>query len=522
MSPKAPLPPRRALDLSRRTIALLFLICFVLVAIPIVTHPIPPLSDYVNHLARMKVIAAVPGDPDLSRFYFLQWSVLPNLMMDMVVPLLDRFADIYVAGEIYTLMCFALIAFGTLYLHRALFGAWSAIPLVAFPLLYNNIFLIGVMNYIFGIGLCLCGLATWILLRDRPWPWRYAVSCLFVLALFFCHLFATGVYGVGILSYELMRLFDRKGGSWKTRIIAFVTAGFPFALTVPLLLMSPTWGLKGENYWEPRGKLDGIEFVINVYYDYVAFSLTAVVVLAAAWAVRHRLLRTHNMLFYLLVIAGAVYMALPRTVFATYMADQRMPVAIAFMVIACIQIDLRHRLAQRGFAIMLVLLVAVRVTEVQVVWNNLTQWTVAFQESITKIKRGSKVMVAYADPWGGSQPQDLGLVHAACLAIIERSSLVTTAFTVPGKQILRVHKPYTDWVDTEDGTPPNREQLLVTEEEPTPDGPRYWDLWPQHFDYVYLLFTEPGDPNPDSDRLELVYAGDRFQLYKVIKPPPAS
>ncbi len=114
-------------------------------------------------------------------------------------------------------------------------------------------------------------------------------------------------------------------------------------------------------------------------------------------------------------------------------------------------------------------------------------------------------------------------MHAACLAIIERSALVTTAFTVPGKQILRVHPPYNDWVDTEDGTPPSRDQLMVTEDEPTVDGPRYWDLWPQHYDYVYMLFTEPGDPNPDSDRLELVYAGDRFQLYRVIKtPPPAS
>ncbi len=521
MSPKVQLPPRRALDFSRRTIALLFIACFVLVSIPIITHPIPPLSDYVNHLARMKVIAA-PGDPDLARFYFLEWSILPNLMMDLVVPVLDRFADIYVAGEIYTLMCFALTAFGVLLLHRALFGAWSVIPLLAFPLLYNNIFLIGVMNYIFGIGLSLCGLAVWILLRDRAWPLRFAVALLVVLALFFCHLFATGVYGIGILSYELMRLLQRRPDQKPLlpRLATFVAAGLPFAVIGPLMLMSPTWGLKGENYWEPRGKIDGLEFVINVYYDYVAFALTAVIILAAAWAIRHRLLRTHPWLLYVLVVSGIIYLAMPRTVFATYMADQRLPVAIAFMVIACIQVDLRHRIAQRGFAVMLLVLVAVRVGEVQFVWNELTQWTVAFQDSVAKIKRGSKVLVAYADPWGGSKSVDLGLVHAACLAIIERSALVTTAFTVPGKQILRVHPPYNDWVDTEDGTPPSRDQLMVTEDEATVDGPRYWDMWPQHYDYVYMLFTEPADPNPDSDRLELVYAGDRFQLYRVIKPAP--
>jgi hypothetical protein len=44
------------------------------------------------------------------------------------------------------------------------------------------------------------------------------------------------------------------------------------------------------------------------------------------------------------------------------------------------------------------------------------------------------------------------LVHAACIAMIERSALVTTAFTVQGKQILRVRDEYRDIVDTKDGT----------------------------------------------------------------------
>ena len=79
-----------------------------------------------------------------------------------------------------------------------------------------------------------------------------------------------------------------------------------------------------------------------------------------------------------------------------------------------------------------------------------------------------------------------------------------------GKQILRVNAPYRDHVDTEDGSPPQIEQLLLTEEDTTPDGPRYWDLWPQNFDYVYVLFTERGAPDPDPDRLKLVFEGERF------------
>lgn len=514
-------PERRPHDLRRRAILFLFVVCLVLVAIPIVTHPIPPLSDYVNHLARMHVIAVLPEDKDIARFYHLSWSILPNLMMDLIVPVIDRVVNIYAAGEIYTLMCFALITAGTLALNRALFGIWSALPLLAFPLLYNGIFLIGVMNYYFGIGLMLCALAAWVYLRDRPWPWRYIVSTLFIIALFFCHLFAAGVYGVGILAYELDRLRQTRGQPLGPRLVAFVTAGLPFALIVPLLIASPTWGLSGENSWEPQGKVAGIEMVVNLYFDYVAIALTSVVVLAGLWAARHRLLHIHSVMLPLLLVAGVVYLAMPRVVFATYMADQRLPVAIAFLVLAAMRVDLRNRLARRGFAVVLILMVAVRVGEVQVVWDRLSQWTVAFRQSVDLIKPGSRILVAYADVQGGNDPSDLGLVHAACLAMIEKSSLVTTAFTVKGKQILRTNKPYRDHVDTEDGTPPQIEQLLITEEEPSPDGPRYWDLWPQHFDYVYVLFTERGAPNPDSDRLKLLFEGERFQLYQVI-PPTAS
>ena len=34
----------------------------------------------------MQVIATVNSDPDLARFYEIDWQLLPNLMMDLLVP----------------------------------------------------------------------------------------------------------------------------------------------------------------------------------------------------------------------------------------------------------------------------------------------------------------------------------------------------------------------------------------------------------------------------------------------------
>src|SRR5205085_6887217 len=203
----------------------------------------------------MRVIAAINGDPDLSRFYQVQWQLIPNLMMDLIVPTLQRVASIYLAGQIYTIMSFVLILSGTLALNRQLYGHWSVLPLIAFPLLYNNVFLIGTMNYVFGIGLALWALAAWISLRERSILLRFGVSALFVLGLFFCHLFAVGLYGLGLLAFELYwlgayyassprpLLAELRSAKSVLRLTEFCAAGLPFLPVLPLLMLSPTWNL---------------------------------------------------------------------------------------------------------------------------------------------------------------------------------------------------------------------------------------------------------------------------------------
>jgi hypothetical protein len=198
----------RAVDFTDRQIASLFVALTVITVIPVILYPWPPLADYINHLSRMHIIATVGSDPDLSKFYDVNWQIIPNLMMDMIVPPLTRLMSVYAAGQVYTIASFVLIISGTLALNRQLFGRWSVLPLIAFPLLYNNVFLVGTMNYIFGMGLALWAMTAWVGLREHNPVIRLTVSLLFVLALFFCHLFAVGVYGIGLAAFETSRLVE--------------------------------------------------------------------------------------------------------------------------------------------------------------------------------------------------------------------------------------------------------------------------------------------------------------------------
>src|SRR5262249_2166773 len=66
-----------AVEFTGPQIAALFLVLAAITSVPILMYPWPPLSDYINHLARMHVIATVGSDPDLARFYEIDWTVLP-------------------------------------------------------------------------------------------------------------------------------------------------------------------------------------------------------------------------------------------------------------------------------------------------------------------------------------------------------------------------------------------------------------------------------------------------------------
>jgi hypothetical protein len=507
----------RAAGFSVPQIAVLFAALTLLISIPIWTHPLPPLSDYVNHLARMSVLATLAKNPLLAGFYEINWQVIPNLTMDIIVPFLARVMNIYLAGQVYIVAMFALIISGTLVLNRALIGRWSVLPLFALPLLYNYVFLVGLMNYLFGVGIALWALAGWIALRDRFWPMRFTLSTICVVVLFFCHLSALGIYGVGVLSFEIWRLWKRRADPWPDAAVEFVASGLPFLAAAPLLYASPTMDLVSATYWNQRGKVDGLMYVITTYSDIAAFALLAVIISSMVWAIRHRVLRFHPMVWALLVVGGVIYLALPQVMFDTYMADQRVPIGVTFILIGCGDLELRRRLVRRAFLAVLIVLIAGRSLEISFNWSQLSDSTSEFRSSLRRILPGSKVFVAYADSSLGDDVRDFGLVHAASIATIERSALVTTIFTVAGKQVLHVRPEYRDYVDTHDGTPPSIAQLIVAAERPVPETPAFWLNWTK-FDYLYVLFTEDDAPNPYPSRLKLVADGDRFQLYRIAKP----
>ena len=105
-------------------------ICAILLA-PLFVVDVPPLLDYPNHLARMYVLAFGAHDPILSQMYEQHWAIIPNLVIDLIVPHMLKVMPIYVAGRIVLGATLLLPLAGVIAYHRATFGVRSYWPLAA-------------------------------------------------------------------------------------------------------------------------------------------------------------------------------------------------------------------------------------------------------------------------------------------------------------------------------------------------------------------------------------------------------
>jgi hypothetical protein len=299
-------------------------------------------------------------------------------------------------------------------------------------------------------------------------------------------------------------------------LIDFVATGAPFIAVIVLLFCGPTVAIQEwPPHWELDGKLYGLMIAVSVYYEQPAFLVFALLVAAGAYAWYRGVLRVHPLGLVLLVLGFVLFAAMPRSIFAAHLADQRLPIAVLFMLIACIEIHLRSSFVRGAVLGVLIALVAARVLEVQLVWDDLEDGTNDFLKSVRMMERGARVLVVRDYDTETGEISDNGLVHAASLATIERSALVTTAFTVKGKHILQVRPEYRDYVETEDHLPPSVDYLVQVAERADVKSNYFWNLWPRHYDYVYILLTEKGAQCPDRKHLTLVHEGIGFQLYRV-------
>jgi hypothetical protein len=490
---------------GRNSVAAAFILLLAIVSVPLFSTVLPPLVDYPNHLARLHLIAEGGN-----QFYAIRWAPLPDLAADLIVPPLAHLVPLELAGKLFLVLTFALIAGGTVWLNRVATRCWRLWPLLAFLLLYDRILLWGFLNYLFGLGLAICGLALWLALEDGPAWRRVLASSLVALACFFSHISALGVYAlaiVGVESLPALSLVRARHYRDLARLIAIV--GIQFVLPAILFLFCQPPSTGGPINFTPIWRKPDLLFsVFDNYsrpFDIACFALFVGLFAALAWS---RRLTIAPRLGVALVILFVAYLLLPSQMLSGSGVDHRMPIALFLLLVAATApvVPLPRRIAL-AIRIAVVAVFALRMAVIEAVWLDAGRLYTADIAVIDSLPQGARLAVAFPsrDVNAGAIPE----LHVATLAVARHEAFVPTIFAYPTQQPLALRPPYDAlakatsptglWAGFVDGDAAARDKAS-----------------PVLKDYDFIVFADR-DPFtvPANPCLKKAAATPRFQLFAI-------
>ena len=248
-------------------------LCAVLLA-PLLVVDVPPLLDYPNHLARAFVLASLPGDTILARFYAPHWSIIPNLALDLIAPPLIHVLPVHVVGRLLIAAAVLLPVLGTVAYNTALGGRWWSlgVGLVA----YNSCLLYGFLNFMISLGLALLLAAGWLRWREDHPGRAITLAVIGAPVLFACHLMGLVFFGLLIGGAELFRLYQTRNVDLSRAVL---TRGLVlllvFAAPLVLYAVSDLRHLGGDAAFLPFGEklLQLVTTFVN--YDWALDVMTA-------------------------------------------------------------------------------------------------------------------------------------------------------------------------------------------------------------------------------------------------------
>lgn len=418
------------------SLAWLFLAAFALIVAPFWLCSPLPLSDYPNHVARMHIIANLPHSADLARYYSVHWEFIPNLAMDILVPLVMPALSAEAASMLFAAIGLFLMVSGTIVLHRKLYGRWSLVPFLAFLLLYNRVFLWGFLNYLFSVGLALWMLAAHIHFRDRHKLFRIVLFTALSVVLLVSHLHALGSYAILIACYEISIAWRNRGnGPWPDLLTA--AAQFVLPAILFLTLSGSTTGAHGVKWSSPMDKLAGLLDMVNNYnlpLDVATFLVLAGLVAIGMFT---RRITIHRDMRLALVLLFVIYLCLPRMIFASFGADRRLLVIVALAAVAALDIRIDTARMRTALVLGFATLFVVRMAVVDVNWVNAQRTYRPILAAIERLPKGVRVAVISGGkvfPYLQNPP----LEHVPNMGVIGKDVYMNSLFAEPGKQVLHV------------------------------------------------------------------------------------
>jgi hypothetical protein len=476
---------------------------------PLFVVEIPAMIDYVNHLARMKILSAGTEN----RAYDIDWRLYPNLAMDLAVPLLGRFMSVEAAARAFLGASQVLVVTGAIALEFAVKRRHRLGGLSALAVLFSLPFAWGLTNFMCAMGFATWGAALWIMLRDRAPLLRWTVHAGIVLVLFVAHFFVLGVYGLAIGLLELSALAGRPAVGPLLRLGAFMAS--PVLMLMGVMAMSGgAIGAQGID-WDFGLKLLWPLMFMNIYDQSLSVVTAAVLAgLLIILAIGRRLT---------LARAGAwigcglllTYVALPRVLFGVAYVDVRLITAAALVLPAFLQVSLPSRPWRYAPIAIVVAVILVNQASTALAWFAHQTDYQQIRGSFRSLSPGDAVLIGLQDGDAVS-PSDSPIYFAPTLAAPEAGAFVVSLYAERGLQPIQPSAKFRHLAPSRmlDYLPTPLAILLAAANGATDVRvPPHVEHWLDHYQFVYLIGRP--EPNPLPSRLTRIADGARFVLYRI-------
>jgi hypothetical protein len=486
--------------------------------LPVLLTPIPAMVDYPNHLARMYILSQ-NGTPDANPYYEVAWALYPNLAMDLLIPRMARLIGVENASRLFLLLSQLLIVGGALVLERVVKGRVHLAGFAALMFLYCLPFTWGFVNFEFGLGVALWGIAVYLSLVERAWPLRFVVNAVLVAALFAAHFFSLGVYGATLGFYELWRAHDRKL-SYRDAASRLVMLVIPvLALFGVMQLTAGSIGSEGTT-WAFEFKPLWLFRIMNGYNLTVSAASALALMISLYFAVKRGVLKLEPAGVWLAIGFALLYLAIPSTLLGTGFADLRVIPAAALILPAFCSLSLPSRRWTIAALTAVAGIALANLAVVYMVWLSYRADYASIIESFHKIDRGSRILVGGSGDGEDPPFNDLmryPMSYAPTLAVHYANAFVPNLFTAVGKQpvlpraaVQRLAIPY-------GGPMPIRVLAAIAAGQMPSDIPPFIGAWTRDYDYLYVLGPHVANPLPNL--LEELDSSARFVLYKIRRAP---
>ena len=394
----------------------------------IFTVEIPAQIDYVNHLARMHLLFdAAHGRPN--PYYAVEWKFILNQACDLIVPQIARLTGVDIAMKLFLFASQILIVSGAMAVEATIKGRTQFAGIVAVMMLYAVPLAWGLVNFAFGVGVALWGIAIWLRLQKSPWPLRIAIHACFVLVLFVSHVFTLGLYGLVIGFMEL---------AGQRRIAEFTLMAVPPAIALTAFLFLPhavgeaiDWQWAAKIWW-PLLMMMPLAFRPSFLMCASLIALFTLLLHCRAIAISRQ---------GVLVVAGMLvtYIVFPRTLFESAYADIRILMMLLLILPGFItfRTTSKYLATFTGACIAAIALFSVGFSSV--VWWQRQQDFAELRQSFNALAPGSRALIA-ADGYP-LQVNMAPLYYAPTLATHYAGIFVPTLYTIRGRSALGQDHP---------------------------------------------------------------------------------